>query len=190
MSTALKTGWTPEAYLAFERTSEEKHEYINGEVYLMAGATANHNILVGSTIATLYAQTRHRPCTVYPSDMRVKVNATMYSYPDVTVVCEPPRFEDDHKDTLLNPTLIVEVLSPSTEGYDRGKKFAQYRELESLREYVLIAQDSHHIERYLRQPDGQWLLADANGAEAALELASIGCVLSLADVYEKVTFEG
>lgn len=186
MSTALKTGWTPEAYLAFERAREVKHEYVNGEVYLMAGASAKHNVIVGSTVATLHAQLRQRPYELYLINMRVKVSTTVYSYPDVTIVCEPPRFEDDHEDTLLNPTLIVEVLSPSTEGYDRGKKFTQYRELDSLREYVLIAQDSRHIERYLRQPDGQWLLTDAKGADGVLELASIGCVLSLADVYEKV----
>jgi Uma2 family endonuclease len=118
----------------------------------------------------------------------VRVSETgLYTYPDISVVCDPPQFEDD--DTLLNPTLIIEVLSPSTESNDRGRKFQYYRALESLREYVLIAQDSPHIERYLRQPNDEWLLGDATGLDASIELTSIGCRLFLADVYEKVSFE-
>jgi Uma2 family endonuclease len=113
----------------------------------------------------------------------------MYAYPDVSVVCGTPQFTGDTPDTLANPTLIVEVLSPSTESYDRGTKSQHYRELDSLQEYLLIAQDSYRVEHYIRQQDGPWLLKDAVGIDAALELASIGCTLSLADVYEKVTFE-
>ena len=113
----------------------------------------------------------------------------LYTYPDISVVCGAPRFEDDQRDTLLNPTMILEELSPSTENYDRGQKFQRYRTLPSLTEYVLIAQDAMHVEHYARQPDGHWLLTEADGPEGMLHLASIACDLALADVYEKVDFE-
>ena len=165
---------TPEAYLAFERTSAEKHEYFDGEVYAMTGASATHNLIVGNVVASLHAQLRQKPCLVYPSDMRVKTPSTiLYTYPDVSVVCSEPQFEDPAADTLLNPVVIIEVLSPSTERYDRGKKFQHYRMLGSLQEYVLIAQDSYRIERFTRQPDDNWLLADAAEIGATLQLTSI-----------------
>ncbi len=113
----------------------------------------------------------------------------LYTYPDISVVCDPPEWTDSHHDTLLNPVLIIEVLSPSTESYDRGKKFQHYRTLDSLQEYVLISQDSPRIERYLRQPNHEWLFSDAAGLEASIELSSIQCRLALADVYAKVSFE-
>jgi Uma2 family endonuclease len=188
MSTAPRESWTAQEYLAFERQSAEKHEFLNGEIYLMTGATANHNLIVGNIYASLHSQLRQRPCVVYPSDMKVRAGG-LYTYPDVSVVCDTPRFEDAQRDVLLNPTVIVEVLSPTTENYDRGKKFQLYRALDSLQEYVLVAQDSVRIERYLRQPDGQWLFADAADLETRLELPSIGCSLLLSDVYEKVMFE-
>lgn len=190
MSTARREKWTAQDYLAFERTSEQKHEFLDGEVYLMAGASANHNLIVGNIYASLHTQLRQRPCVVYPSDMRLKVNATgLYTYPDISVVCDPPRFEDDQRDTLLNPTVIVEVLSPSTENYDRGKKFQHYRTLGSLQEYVLASQDSYRIEHYLRQQDDQWLFSDVSQPDETLALPSIQCTLLLSDVYEKVNFE-
>jgi Uma2 family endonuclease len=190
MSTAPKQTWTPETYLEFERASEERHEYLDGEVFLLAGASNNHDLIQANTLATLHAQLRQHPCFVYPSDMRLKVSLTgLYTYPDISVVCGTPLIEDKHQDTLLNPTLIVEVLSPSTERYDRGKKFQHYRALESLQEYILISQGTYRIERYLRQSDGQWLLSDASGEDATLGLHSISAILLLADVYEKVVFE-
>jgi Uma2 family endonuclease len=185
MSTTPKQSWTVESYLEFERASDVRHEYLNGDVFEMVGATAKHNLITGSTLASLYTQTRSRPCFVYPSDMRVKISDTVYTYPDISVVFGTPEYEDTQADTLLNPTLIIEVLSPSTERYDRGDKFQHYRTLDSLQEYVLISMSSYRIERYLRQSDGQWLLTDAVGLEAALELPSIGCALRLGDVYEK-----
>src|SRR5687768_7892266 len=146
MSTAPKQKWTPESYLEFERASDERHEYLNGEVFLLAGASNNHNLVQGNTYATLHSQLRKHPCLVYPSDMRLKVSQTgLYTYPDIMVVCGTPQLEDKHQDILLNPTLIVEVLSPSTERFDRGKKFQHYREIESLQEYVLIAQDTFRV---------------------------------------------
>ncbi|MFN8451812.1 MAG: Uma2 family endonuclease [Anaerolineae bacterium] len=181
---------TVEEYLAFERASEEKHEYLNGEIFMMSGASRHHNIIQINVAASLHAQLRQRSCTAFPSDMRVRISTGLYTYPDISVVCDPPQYdESEYQDTLLNPTLIVEVLSPSTESFDRGRKFQHYRALASLQEYVLIAQDSAHIERYLRQPNDEWLLADATGLDASIELSSIGCTLVLADVYEKVTFE-
>ena len=177
-------------YLAFERASETKHEYINGRVYAMGGASEKHNLICTNTIGSFYSQLRGTPCRVYMSDMRVQVNKTgLYTYPDISVVCGESQLADDVFDTLLNPVVVIEVLSPSTEAYDRGQKFQHYRQLNSLQEYVLIAQDQPRIERFLRQPDGQWILGDAPGLEASLELPSIGCTLPLADVYEKVSFE-
>lgn len=180
--------WTVEKYLAFERASEEKHEYLDGNVNLRAAVSARHNIILGNTLASLHAQLRKTPCTVYPSDMRLKVSKTgLYTYPDISVVCDEPEFEDD--DILLNPVLIVEVLSPSTENYDRGKKFQHYRKLASFREYLLISQDSYRIEHYVYQNKNEWVLSDIVGVDSVVELTSINCRLALADVYEKVTVE-
>jgi Uma2 family endonuclease len=181
--------WTVEEYLTMERASEEKHEFLNGEVRLISGMNSNHNIIQGNVLASLHGQLRKRPLIVLPSMMRLKVSEGIYTYADGCVVDEPGQLEDDQKDTLLNPVVIIEVLSPSTESYDRGKKFQHYRALDSLQEYVLIAQDQARIERYLRQPSGEWLLSDAIGMNAVIELTSIHCTLALADVYDKVTFE-
>lgn len=184
-----KTKMTVEEYLAMERASEEKHEFLDGEIYLMSGGTGNHSFISTNINASLHAQLRKSPCRTTTSDLRVQVSDTgLYTYPDISVVCDPIFWTDNHRDTLLNPTLIIEVLSPSTERYDRGKKFQHYRALESLKEYVLVAQDQARIERYLRQPNGEWLFADAAGLETSLELQSIGCTLALADVYDKIDF--
>jgi Uma2 family endonuclease len=184
-----KNFMTPEEYLKFERQSEIKHEYLNGEIFAMSGASERHNLIVFNTIAILHGQLRKRPCKAYPSDMRVRVKGTsFYTYPDISAVCGNAEFEDDVLDTLLNPSTIIEVLSPSTENYNRGKKFQQYRKLDSLQDYLLIAQDSMRIEHYARQGE-QWILTDVAGADGVVTLASIGCALSLSDVYEKVTFE-
>ena len=180
--------WTVEEYLAFERSSEEKHEYYAGEIFAMSGASREHNLIVTNTVVSLGGQLSNKPCEVYPSDMRVKINSIKYTYPDVTVVCGEPRFANGEFDTLLNPTVIVEVLSDSTENYDRGKKFEHYRTLDSLQEYVLIAQDEIHTEHYIRA-NNKWVLTEAKSIEASVELSSINCTLSLADVYRKVTFE-
>ena len=184
-----KTRITPEEYLKFERASEEKHEYYAGEVFAMTGASKNHNLIVGNTIATLHSQLRQKPCQLYPSDMRVKIPLTgLYTYPDMSVVCGTPAFEDNEVDTLLNPTLIIEVLSPSTEAYDRGKKFRHYLTINSLQEYILISQDSVHLERFMLR-DGEWIYSDVNSMDAVITLPSIDCTLQLSDVYEKVTFD-
>jgi Uma2 family endonuclease len=178
---------SPEEYLALERRSEEKHEYLDGEMFAMTGASRRHNLIALNIAASLHSQLADRPCEPYMGDMRIRVAATgLYTYPDVVVVCGEPQLADDSFDTLLNPTLIVEVISPSTEGYDRGKKFAHYRTIESLAEIVLVSQERVEVERYSRQPEGGWLLLEANRLEDRLPLPSIGCELSLAAIYKRV----
>jgi Uma2 family endonuclease len=184
MASLPKPRYTPQEYLALERQAEYKSEYFAGEIFAMAGASPPHNAIVFNLSGELSPQLRGGPCRGYVSDQRVKVSATgLYTYPDVVVVCGEPQFEDDHLDSLINPTLIIEVLSSTTEAYDRGSKFAQYRQLESFQEYVLIAQDECHVEWFVRQPDGRWLLAEAKDLAETVHLASIGCNLKLEDVY-------
>lgn len=174
---------TPQAYLEFERQSETKNEYLAGEIFAMSGGSPTHNLIGGNIIRELGTQLKKRPCRVYPSDQRVEVQDG-YVYPDVSIVCGEPNFTDE--DNLTNPTVLVEVLSPSTEDYDAGGKFARYRLLPSLREYLMVAQDRHHLIHYARQADNRWLLTETTDAAATLELESIGCSLALAEVYDKV----
>lgn len=175
-----------EEYLVFERSSPLRHEFLQGQIVALAGASETHNLIVGNVFAAFHSQLRRCPCRVYPSDMWVKVErGSLYTYPDVVVVCGGPRFEDARRDTLLNPTLLVEVLSPSTESHDHWKKVQYYRTIETLAEYLLIAQDERQIEHYLRQPGGQWLLTEYSADDARIELVSVGCLLTLAEVYEK-----
>jgi Uma2 family endonuclease len=190
MTSPPKGRFTPAQYLELERKAQDKSEYFRGEIYPMCGASREHNLITGNVGTALHRQLRHRPCEVYQSNMRVKVSPTgLYTYPDVVVVCGAPRFEDAELDTLLNPTVLVEVLSESTEAYDRGAKFEQYRTLDSLMDYLLIAQDRCHVEHFARQPDGRWLLAEAKGLQDMIRIGSVECDLVLAEVYEKVQFE-
>lgn len=187
MASHPKNYFTPEEYLEMERKADCKNEYFNGEIFAMGGASPRHVLIVTNVVSELRTQLKNRPCTVYSTDLRVRVSATgLYTYPDVIVVCGEPRFADDHRDTLLNPTLIVEVLSNSTKDYDRGDKFEQYRALESFKEYILIAQDKHHVEHFVRQSDNTWLLSETNQLEDAIELTSIGCNLKLMEAYDKI----
>ena len=187
MSSQAQKRYTAEEYLALERQAQCKSEYCAGEIFAMAGVSRWHNLIVTNVLRELSLQLKGRPCTTYPSDMRVKISPTgLYTYPDVTVVCGEAQFEDTRQDTLLNPTLIVEVLSESTEAYDRGGKFAHYRKLPTLLEYVLITQTKPHIEHYVRQADNRWLLSEADSVSDAVHLPSIDCHLALAEVYDKV----
>ena len=175
-------------YLARERQAEIKSEYLNGYIYAMSGASLKHNRIVAGLATVLGAQLRRKSCEPFFGDMRVKVSPTgLYTYPDVVVVCGEPQLEDQHLDTLLNPKVIIEVLSDSTEKYDRGDKFAHYRALESLTDYLLVAQNQPRIEHFARQNDGSWRYAVADGLDAEIEIATIGCTLRLAEVYERVT---
>lgn len=178
-----------EEYLEAERTSEVRHEYYDGEIFAMVGASESHVLIVSNLLATLHAQFRGGPCRVYANDMRVQVADTgLYTYPDLVVLCEEPRFwEQEHRSTLLNPKLIFEVLSESTEAYDRGKKFEHYQALDSLTDYLLVAQDEPRIEHFTRR-EGGWFLTAARGLDSVLALPTIRCELRLSEVYERVTF--
>lgn len=187
MTVAVAELISPQEYLELERKSLTKHEYIAGRIVEMAGATREHNLIVSNVIFIFMSQLRGRSASVYPSDMRIRVPSTgLYTYPDITVVIGDDLLEDDERDILLNPTVIVEVLSPSTATYDRGEKFQSYRTIESLQEYLMIAQDHHRVEHYVRQPDGQWLFSEAMALAESIRLPSINCELPLADVYDKV----
>jgi Uma2 family endonuclease len=189
MSLQPKTYLTSEQYLAIERDAEYKSEFYQGEMFAMAGASRQHSLIMINLGRELSTQLKGNPCTTYSSDTRVKVNLTgLYTYPDVTVVCGKAEFDDEHNDTLTNPTVLIEILSKSTEAYDRGEKFAQYRTLDSLKEYLLVAQDQYRIERFTRQSNGQWLLSEAIGPDSRIQLESIDCTLALAEVYDKVEF--
>jgi Uma2 family endonuclease len=181
---------TPDEYLRLERQAEHKSEYVNGEIFAMTGASRKHNLVAGNIFGELRQQLKDRPCEAYMGDMRVKVTATgLYTYPDVVVVCGEPKFEDAYVDTLLNPTLLVEVLSQSTERYDRIAKSSYYRTLDSLAEHLLVAQDEVRLEQYVKQANGQWLLFECSSMDKVVELPSIGCSLALRDVYDKVSLD-
>ncbi|WP_437830330.1 Uma2 family endonuclease [Sorangium sp. So ce1153] len=183
---ATRTGLSPEEYLALERASEQKHEYANGEIFAMSGCSREHSLLAGSVQRELGNALLERPREVHTSDMRVKIPSTgRYVYPDASVVCGDPVFEDAEVDTLMNPNVIVEVLSDSSEAYDRGDKFAQYRSVPSITDYVLVSQKAVRIEHFQRQPDGRWLLSIL-GPGAQLALESIGVVIEVDRVYLKV----
>ncbi|MBI3249362.1 MAG: Uma2 family endonuclease [Deltaproteobacteria bacterium] len=181
---------SPEEYLVLERAAAYKNEYFRGEAFAMAGVSPAHVLIVANIVAALHGQLRHSPCSVYATDLRVKVSASgLYTYPDVVVVCGAMLFDDAFKDTVLNPTLITEVLSDSTKDYDRGEKFEQYRKIPSFAEYVLVAQDHCHVEHFVKQPNGDWLLSETDHMLDILDLPVIGCTLRLTDMYEKVRLE-
>jgi len=190
MSTTTGVRVTAEEYLRLERLAETKSEYFDGEIFPMPGVTRQHNLINGNLVFELKTQLGGRPCDVYFCDMRVKAPASSsYAYPDIAVLCGEPVFEDAHSDTLLNPQLIIEVLSQSTERHDRGRKLRHYRSIESLLEYVLISQTECSIERYARQLSGEWAYTEVTGPTSVLELASISCHLSLARVYDRIVFQ-
>ncbi|WGS86192.1 Uma2 family endonuclease [Methylomonas sp. UP202] len=191
MSAVVKqTRYTAEEYLSLERSAAIKSEFHDGQIHAMTGASREHNLITINIAGELRRQLKNRPCEAYVNDMRVKASkARSYHYPDIAVVCGKPEFEDTQLDTLLNPTLLIEVLSPSTEAYDRGAKFAHYRKIASLREYLLVTQDQPGIERYLRQGE-VWIMSESLGLDASVSLESIDCQLSLREVYDKVCEDG
>jgi Uma2 family endonuclease len=180
--------WTsPEEYLEAERRAEAKSEYLDGQIYAMSGASLAHNRIVANLLIAIGPQLKATPCAVLPSDMRLRVPDTgLYTYADVSVICGEPRLEDAHKDILLNPTVLIEVLSESTESYDRGRKFEHYRRIDSLQDYVLVSQSEPRIETYRRQTAREWLLTEAVGMDESVELASVRCLFPLRDVYDRV----
>ncbi len=175
---------SPEEYLAIERQAEHKSEYLDGEAVAMAGASYAHNLIVANVVGALWGKLRGTPCAVVPSDLKVQATTKLY-YPDTTVVCGEPRFLDDAQDVLVHPTLIVEVLSPATKNFDGGEKFMRYRAVESLADYVLVAQDETHVEHFRRQGE-LWVLAETRDPQGRLALESIGCELELAEIYDRL----
>ena len=186
MSSQPKTFFTPEEYLQLERKAEFKSEYFQGEIFAMSGASRRRILIVTNLLRELSQLLKSKPCEVYGTDMRLSVlHSGLYTYPDVTVACEP-KFLDGHFDTLLNPLVIVEVLSDSTRNYDRRGKFDLYRSLDSLREYITIDQNRPHIESYVRQPENTWLLTDFRELQQTVHLPSLDCDLPLAEIYLNV----
>ncbi|MDQ2900579.1 MAG: Uma2 family endonuclease [Acidobacteriota bacterium] len=187
MATQPKNFVTSEQYLEIERKAEFKSEYYDGQMFAMAGASLPHNRLLVNTVVALDRQIRGRGCEVFTNDLRVHVGPTgLYTYPDVIALCGEPQLADDHFDVLLNPGLIVEVLSPSTEAYDRGLKFEHYRRIESLRAYLLIAADRVHVDLYTRQLDREWVLSEASGLSETIDIRSLECKLALSAIYDRV----
>ena len=181
---------TKAEYLEFERSSEMRHEYVNGEVFAMAGASPTHNDLVMTLSYLIFGHLIGKNCDSYGENQRIMIeSADTYLYPDMSVVCGEKQFTDDKPQALLNPILIIEVLSPSTEKFDRDEKFGLYRQLESFREYMIVWQDKAKISRYYLNDENIWEFADANGRDANITLKSIDCMLTLEDVYQRVTFE-
>jgi Uma2 family endonuclease len=190
MTTRPDLRLTPEEYLRIERAAEWKSEYVDGEMFAMSGASHRHTVIAANLVRELGNHLRNGPCTVSSADLRVATDRRRhYTYPDVVVLCDPPQFVDDRLDTVTNPTLIAEVLSDSTEKYDRGGKFERYRSVASLSEYLLVAQDRIHVELFTRQPDGRWSLREWNDPAAEIEIESLHCRVKIAEVYAKVTFE-
>lgn len=178
---------TTEQYLSQERQSDTKSEYFDGEIFAMAGASREHNQISANLVRVLGNQLLDKPCSVYSSDMKVRIDkARKYTYPDLVIACQTERFEDEHRDVPLNPVVILEILSDSTEAYDRGRKFLHDQLLDSLIDYLLVSQDTPRIEVFSRRENNAWLYAEFHGLDAVIEIKSIGCGLHLGDIYHKV----
>jgi Uma2 family endonuclease len=187
MTAIAKTIISEKAYLEEERKALNKSEYYRGEIFAMAGATEEHNAIVGAILGELYGFLKGKPCKVYPSDLRVHNNEnTLYTYPDVVVVCGKVEFIDDQFDTILNPTVLIEVLSPATENYDRGTKFKLYRTIPSLKNYILISSTEYAAEIFTRKENDEWVLNTTKGSDGHIYISSIDYNLSLTDVYSQV----
>jgi len=189
MSSAAKAKITVQEYLAMERVSEIKHEFYDGDIFDMTGGTPAHSLIASNIIREAGNALKSRPCVVFNSDLRVKVNPSgLYTYPDVTIVCGQQQFDDDQRDTLVNPTVIVEVLSKSTAIYERGAKSKQFRKIESLQALILVEQDSPVVEVYRRQPEGNWLLTEATDLSESIAIQPLGISIPLNEIYRNVTF--
>ena len=188
MSLQPKPSLTLDQWIEQERNAiEARCEYVRGEVFAMTGASADHNAIVTNIVREFSTQMKGKPCHVYANDMKVAIRAAdAGKYPDILAYCGPPEFADGRRDVLLNPSLIAEVLSPSTEAYDRGDKFALYRQIPSLREYLLVSQDRALVELYERGEGGRWILTEYGALTDVVVLPSIGCSLPLGEIYDKV----
>jgi Uma2 family endonuclease len=190
MSAHAMPFFTPEEYLEIERAAEFKSEYYDGQIFAMSGGTLPHALIPTNLAIAIGAALRSRKCRVVDSDLRVRISPRgPFVYPDLTIYCGEPELADDHKDILLNPMVVFEVLSKSSEAHDRGHKFSEYRKIPSLQEYVLISQTEPRIEVFLRQPEGKWMLTEFVGLDATCHLASVDCNFALASVYDGVNLE-
>lgn len=191
MSSQLKEHYTLEEYFALELASEEKYEFWNGEVFCMTGASLAHNRISVNVVAEAHSQLSERGCQVFPADMRIKVPTyPPYRYPDLTALCNQPEIEKiGGLDVLVNPALIVEVLSPSTEAFDRGDKFTYYKSIASFSEYLLIAQHRPHVSQFIKQENGVWTFREFNELSDTVRCESVPCVLAVSGVYRNVAFE-
>src|ERR1051325_11926130 len=176
---------TPEQYLDLERASEMRHEFLDGLMYAMAGESPDHSRICYNLTGITHAQLQGKSWEGFSPNMKVRAGfGELYAYPDLMIVCGEARFHDEHGDVLLNPTVIFEVLSHSTEKYDRGEKSLRYRtQIESLQDYVLVSQDKAHAEHYHREADDTWSISELDGLESALALRSIDCDIPLAEIY-------
>jgi Uma2 family endonuclease len=182
--------YTPEEYLTLERAAVYKSEYLNGEIYAMSGGTPNHSEIAVSVGSELRTQLKRTPCHVFSSDLKIKTtSSSLFSYPDVSVICGQPQFHDAHQDVVTNPVVIVEVLSDSTEAYDRGRKFFQYRQIDTLMDYILISQKEPYIDHFTKHQDGRWAVTTVVGLSSSLRIASIDCTLLLSEIYDKIVFD-
>ncbi|HEU4387301.1 MAG TPA: Uma2 family endonuclease [Blastocatellia bacterium] len=186
------------AYLATERQSQERHEYLDGEIFVIAGESPDHGSICSNISGQLYVQLRGTPCRVFSKDTKVRSGPApfqpgksegLYSYPDVLVVCGDLEFHDEHRDVILNPTVVIEVLSPATEAFDRGEKWTRYQAyLPDLTDYLLVSQSKPQVEHFQRQDSGEWLYSRTHGLDGTVRLASIDCALKLDDIYERIVF--
>ena len=182
--------FTPEQYLVQERAAAFKSEFLRGEVFAMAGGSPNHSLIAANFAGEARQSLKDKPCKVFTSDLRVKVNSSgLYTYPDASIVCSELQFDDSQKDTLTNPTVLVEVLSEATEKYDRGAKSGHYRQIAALQEIVLISQDEPLVERFTRQANGGWLLIESPELSDEVHLESVGISITLSELYRGVAFE-
>jgi Uma2 family endonuclease len=180
---------TEDEYLRIERAAEFKSEFFDGEMFAMSGGTLQHSLIATDLAREFGNRLKGGRCVPFNSDLRIKVAATgLFTYPDLSVICGPPEFVPGTDDNVLNPTAIVEVLSDSTEAYDRGKKFEHYRQIETLREYLLVSQKEPRVEQFIRQADSRWVFNEAAGLNATLEVPSLKIILPLAEVFAQVTF--
>lgn len=188
MTALPKPIYNADQYLALEETADYRSQFYEGEIFAMTGASRRHNVIAGNFYANLHSRLRNRSCEIYQNDMRVKVAVDFYTYPDIVIVCGDPQIEQKHGENLLNPQVIVEVLSPSTEKFDRGEKARLYRLMPSLEEYVLISQNEMHIEHFVRQQNGGWLLTELSETAEILELPTISCQINVSEIYAKIDF--
>jgi len=184
-----KRRYTPEKYLELERAAEYKSEYLNGEIYGRSGGTLRHSAIAVNVSSEIRTQLKGKPCQVFSRDGKVRSTPSgLLAYPDVSVACGELLFHDSHRDVLTNSVVIVEVLSDSTEAYDRGRKFFYYRQIETLTDYLLVSQNEPYVDHHSKQADGRWVINSAVGLESSLVIATIDCTLLLAEIYDKIPF--